>query len=87
MEKYRIVQVSIFDKLEGRGRTSLLPLAEAIVIVPTLEDGAEFGLHELEPWIPNPRAKHNIVTDLGPILWPPVPTTIFLYNQSAGRIK
>lgn len=64
----------------------VFPLALAIVIAPDAEDARRLGEKELEPYFPGYPYRLGS-EDLGPILFPPSPTTVFLYTQQTGRIK
>lgn len=63
------------------------PLAVAIIIAPTETEAQKFGEQELKPYFPGYPYRLGF-ENLGQILFPlPVPTTIFLCTQNAGRIK
>jgi len=91
MEECRMVLVVAVDTKEAEPKNAM-PLAEIIVIAPSKEWGEEYAKKELENYIRPLLLQHDSITvqppkDLGPILFPPIPTTIFLYTQDAGRIK
>ena len=91
MEKCRMVLVVAVDTKEAESKNAM-PLAAIIVVAPSKKRAEEYAKKELEGYIRSLLSQHNSITvkppkDLGPILCPPIPTTIFLYTQHAGRIK
>lgn len=88
LQKCRMVSLSVFEQ-----RGSILPIAEVIVIALSKEEAKKYAEQELKPHIPDQSAlalkdRYALISrSLGPILFSPFPTTVFLYTQSAGRIK
>ena len=61
--------------------------AVAIVINPSKEEAMLHAKQEIEQYCPEASIDLLETKDLGPILYRPIPTTIFLYTQKGGRLK
>jgi len=61
------------------------PFAIAITTAPSEEEAEKHARKELEPYTKPGLIFHT--KSLGSILYPPFPTTIFLYIQGPGRMK
>ena len=71
---------------QGKNENSY-PFALAITIAPSREEASNWAIQELESFKSNQKDYLRQEKYLGTILFPPVTTTVFLYNQEAGRIK
>jgi len=65
---------------------NVFPSAITIVIANTETEAHKLAEKELEPYFSGWPDRMGFEC-LGPLLFPPVPTTIFLCTKGAGRIK
>lgn len=79
VEECKMVMVSLTTK------ESKIPLAIAITAAPSEEEAEKHARKELEPF--NKPGLIFQTKDLGPIMYPSFPTTIFLYVQGTGWLK
>lgn len=64
-----------------------LPVAMVITMAPSREEAEMQAKKELADFISGQDDKTLKTKDIGSILYPAIPTTIFLYTRNAGRIK
>lgn len=82
-----MVQLLVVSKESvEKGAEPVFPIAEVIAIAPSKSEAEKYAKNELEPHLGDKANCLFRIKDLGPILFPPYKTTIFLYTQAAGRI-
>ena len=83
-QECEMVMVDIVEKVRSR---STSPLARVITIAPSRQEASELASQELDFYKSGRNDYLSQIKYLGSILFPPIPTIVFLYTQEAGRIK
>ena len=77
-----MAKVCLYDSSgEGGG----VPLAQAIAIAPTLREAEQHARRDIDLIWPDNDSNFG-ASDLGSIMFPPLPTTIFLHSTRTGRV-
>ena len=80
----RMVMVSILDAKKPESEP---PLARAITIDSSYQKALNLANQELAPYKSGRNDYSSQIKNLGSILFPPIPTIVFLYTREAGQIK
>lgn len=83
-QECEMIMVSIVEEVKPR---STCPLARVITIAPSRQEALERANQELDLYKSGQDGYLSQIKNLGSILFPPIPTTVFLYTQEAARIK
>jgi hypothetical protein len=84
LQECKMIMVSIIEEAKPE---STYPLVRVITIAPSRQEALEQADQELGFYRSGQNGYLSQIKDLGSILFTPVPTTVFLYSQMAGRIK
>jgi len=83
-QEYEMIMMSIVEKAEPRSKS---PLARVITIAASRQKATELANQELDPYKSGRNDYSSQIKNLGSILFPPIPTIVFLYTREAGHIK
>ncbi len=83
-QECEMIMIDIVEKVKPRNKS---PLARVITIAASRQEALELANQELDPYKSGRDDYSSQIKNLGSILFPPIPTIVFLYTREAGQIK